>query len=90
MVVRRLCGQVVEGPRGVDDQSKARQSARISPGPSKSGSDATLLVAIVLEMDVVVSPLRAVPQAPPPRAIAGIEAVSPSNVRPGRRIRQSG
>jgi hypothetical protein len=74
----------------VDDQSKARQSARISPGPSKSGSDATLLVAIVLEMDVVVSPLRAVPQAPPPRAIAGIEAVSPSNVRPGRRIRQSG
>ena len=90
MVVRRLGGQPVDGPRGVDDQSKARQSARISPGPSKSGSDATLLVAIVLEMDVVVPPLRTVPPAPQLRAIAGIEAASPDNVRPVRRIRQSG
>jgi hypothetical protein len=42
VVVRRLCGQLCEGPSGVLDQSKAAQSARISPGPSNRGSVATL------------------------------------------------
>jgi hypothetical protein len=62
VVVRRLCGQSIEGPSGVLDQLKARQSARISPGPSNSGSEATLAFAGMLEIDVVVSPLHAVPR----------------------------
>src|SRR5688572_27361807 len=59
-VVRRLWGQSFEGPSGVLDQSKARQSARSSPGPSNRGSEATLPAARTLEIDVVVSPLHAV------------------------------
>jgi hypothetical protein len=85
-VVRRLCGQLVEWPSGVDDQSKARQSARISPGPSNSGSEATLLIAVELEIDVVVSPLRTVPRAPPRRTIsAAHEAARPINLPADRR-----
>ena len=53
--MRRLCDHAVDGPRGVDAQSKARQRARISPGPSNSGSEATALVANNSEIDVVVS-----------------------------------
>jgi hypothetical protein len=37
-VVRRLNGHAATGPSGVDGQSNARQRARISPGPLKSGS----------------------------------------------------
>src|SRR6476469_2415665 len=84
-VVRRLCGHCVDGPSGVDDQSSARQRARISPGPSNSGSEATLLVAFTLEIDVVVSPLRTVPRASAtPNHLAGAEAVMPTNLSAGR------
>ena len=53
VVVRRLWGQVSDGPSGVEDQSKTRQSARISPGPSKSGSVAAVRrVGVVPVIDV--------------------------------------
>ena len=59
-VVRRLWGQALDAPSGVVDHSKARQSARISPGPSNSGSAATswrVGVAPVIDVEMLCPPL---------------------------------
>lgn len=89
--MRRLCDHAVDGPRGVEAQSKARQRARISPGPSNSGSEATLLVANTSEIDVVVSPCsRRVPASRVRTTASDRADAHVDNVPDGGSVRETG